>query len=115
MKVQFRDAAMFRDQDYVTPSDEPYLVVEAIDGDCTWEGCLYERKSGGFDLFYDHENSEFKSISTGTITKLRHLDEAEGGLVYIAHLDAERSRKRLVESAKRRLLEWVSANVPRSI
>src|SRR5262245_30555246 len=106
---------MFRDEDYVTPSDEPYLVVEATDDGCNWEGCLYEPKSGGFDLFYDHENSEFKPLDTGTITKLRHPAEAEGGLVYIAHLDADRSQKRLVEVAKRRLLEWVSANVPRSI
>ena len=106
---------MFRVEDYVNASDEPDVVVEVGDSGCIWAGCLYQRKSGGFDLFYDHSNSDFKPLGTDTITKLRHLAEADGGVAYIAHLEEDRRQNRLVEDAKRRLLEWVSANLPRSI
>jgi hypothetical protein len=47
---------MLLEEEYVN-ADEPSGVSVADNG-CMWAGCLYQRKSGGFDLFYDHANSD---------------------------------------------------------
>ena len=101
---------MFREEDYVN-SEEPSLSFEASKEGCQWAGCLYQRKAGGFDLFYDHANSDFKTIAVGKITQLRHMAEAENGVIYVGRLDAEKSQKALLNNAKQRLLEWVAATV----
>jgi hypothetical protein len=43
-------------------SDEP-SGVSAADNGCMWVGCLYQRKSGGFDLFFDHASRYAHSSS----------------------------------------------------
>ena len=90
---------MFLVQDYVNP-DEP-SGVNVADNGCVWAGCLYQRKSGGFDLLYDHANSEFKPLDVEMITKLRHLCSADGGVFFITHLDGRESNKRRIEEAER--------------
>jgi hypothetical protein len=62
---------MFLENNYLNP-DEPEGVSASANG-CVWAGCLYERKSGGFDLFYDHASSDFRPLNVEAITKLRHL------------------------------------------
>jgi hypothetical protein len=96
---------MFVEENYLKP-DEPCAISAAHHG-CIWAGCLYERKSGGFDLFYDHGNSEFKPIGLDTITKLRHLCAADGGVFLITHLDGWKIDKKIIEEAQRLLLAWV--------
>jgi len=99
---------MFREDDYLDP-EEPSVSVEAVRNGCTWAGSLYQRKTGGFDLFYDHENSDFKPLDVSKITALRH--EAERGANFVAHLEPERNRKVLLETAKQCLLDWVITRV----
>ena len=101
---------MFREEDYLN-CEEPYACVEAPKHGCRWAGCLYKRKNGGFDLFYDHANSEFKPLDIGTITKLRHMSLADNGVVFITHLDEERSYKELLQDARQRLLEWIGTTI----
>jgi len=101
---------MFREEDYLN-GEEPYASVEAPKNGCRWAGCLYERKTGGFDLFYDHANSEFKPLDIATITKLRHMSLAESGIIFVTHLEEERHQKKLLEDARQRLLEWVAATI----
>ena len=103
---------MLLEEEYVN-ADEP-SGVSAADNGCMWAGCLYQRKSGGFDLFYDHANSEFKPLDVETITKLRHLCSADRGVFFITHLDGQRADKRLIEEAKRELLKWVAGVVQRA-
>ena len=102
---------MFLEEDYVNP-DEP-SGVSAADNGCIWAGCLYQRKSGGFDLFYDHANSAFKPLDVETITKLRHLCSADRGVFFITHLDGRKTDKRLTEEAERALLNWIAGVVPK--
>jgi len=64
---------MFIEEDYRNP-DEPEGVSASENG-CIWAGCLHQRKSGGFDLFYDHGSSDFKPLNVEAITKLRRLCE----------------------------------------
>ena len=101
---------MFLEEDYVNP-DEP-SGVSAADNGCIWAGCLYQRKSGGFDLFYDHANSAFKPLDVETITKLRHLCSADRGVFFITHLDGRKTDKGLTEEAERALLNWIAGVVP---
>jgi len=101
---------MFREEEYEN-SDEPFACLEAMKNGCTWAGCLYKRKGGGVDLFYDHENSEFKPLDLGKITMLRHLSMAANGLVFVTRLDEERNQTRLLENAKRQLLAWIAATI----
>jgi hypothetical protein len=96
---------MFREQDY-RMGDEPTLTVEVAREGCTWAGCLYERKTGGFDLFYDHQNSEFKPLEIDKITTLRHL--VERGQDLVAHLQPERNQEVLLQQARKALLSWIS-------
>src|SRR5262245_23125511 len=42
--------AMFLGANYIN-ADDP-IAFDVDRGGCKWAGCLYERKSGGFDLFY---------------------------------------------------------------
>ncbi len=101
---------MFREEDYLN-REGPYACVETPQNGCRWAGCLYKRKTGGFDLFYDHANSEFKPLDVGTITKLRQMSFADNGVVFITHLEEDRSQKKLLEDARQRLLEWVAATI----
>ena len=99
---------MFREEDYLNP-EEPLASVEAPRNGCVWAGYLYERKTGGFDLFYDHANSDFKPLEIAKITMLRHM--VERGEDFIAHLAPEKERKKLVARARELLLQWVMATV----
>jgi hypothetical protein len=101
---------MFREEDYIN-SEEPYLCFDVSRNGCQWAGCLYQRKSGGFDLFYDHASSDFKPIDIGKITQLRHLAEAGNGVAYISHLGEEKSQKTLLQIAKQRLMEWIALRI----
>jgi hypothetical protein len=101
---------MFREEDYVN-CEEPYAGLEVPEAGCTWAGCLYQRTNGGFDLFYDHANSEFKPLDLGKITHLRQMSQEENGVVFITHLDNEKSQKKLFERARQSLLEWVSSTI----
>ena len=101
---------MFREEEYVN-ADEPYLCLEAAKDSCTWAGCMYQRKTGGFDLFYDHANSEFKPLAVDKITKLRHLSQADGGVVFVTHLIQDASQKKLLEHATQQLLEWIATTI----
>ena len=96
---------MFREADYLNP-EEPALTVEAPRNGCTWAGYLYERKTGGFDLFYDHENSEFKPLEVSKITMLRQKAERDEN--FVAHLDSEGNQKKLIEKSKQSLLDWIT-------
>jgi hypothetical protein len=69
------------------------MTVQVSRNGCTWWAYLLERKTGGFDLFYDHDNSYFKPLETPKITMLRHMTERGEHLV--AHLDPERNQKKL--------------------
>ena len=100
---------MFQEGDYLNP-DEPIFCVEGFRNGCTWAGCLYQRKDGGFDLFYDHANSDFKPLDTGKITSLRRMAEAENGVVFIKTLE-EQSQKKLLQDARLHLLDWVAATL----
>jgi len=104
---------MFVDDDYVNLVDDPTSVEVEASG-CVWMGCLYERKSGGFDLFYDHANSYFKPLNVSTITRLRHLSELDGGILFITHLPGQRIERKLLEEAKRLLLNWITRTVGES-
>jgi hypothetical protein len=99
---------MFREEDYLDP-EEPAMTVQVSRNGCTWWGYLLERKTGGFDLFYDHDNSYFKPLETPKITMLRHMTERGEHLV--AHLDPERNQKKLQENARQFLLSWITALV----
>jgi hypothetical protein len=102
---------VFREDDYLQASDEPYECVEVSAKGCRWEAWIYERKVGGFDLFYDHENSEFKPLDVAKIAMLRTMSEAENGVVFVAHLGAEKNRRKLIEAAKERLGQWINLTV----
>jgi len=97
---------MFQEVDY-TNCEEPYACIEASRNGCTWAGCLYQRKDGGFDFFYDHANSDFKPLDTGKITSLRHMSEADNGVVFIKRLE-EQPQKKLLQDARLHLLDWVA-------
>jgi hypothetical protein len=99
---------MFQEEDYLNP-EEPFASVEVPRNGCLWAGYLYERKSGGFDLFYDHANSDFKPLEIPKITMLRHM--VEHGQDFIAHLEPEKNQKKLLENARGRLLDWIVAKV----
>lgn len=99
---------MFREEDYLNVDDEP-LVVEVPRNGCVWAGYLYEHKSGGFDLFYDHQNSDFKPLEIAKITMLRHMVERGEG--FVAHLEPKSNQKDLLENARERLLDWIVAKV----
>ena len=101
---------MFQEEDYIN-SEEPYTCFEAPKNGCRWAGCLYQRKNGGFDLFYDHANSEVKPLDLAKITLLRHMSEAQSGVVFIARVDEEASEKKLIEHARQRLLEWIASTI----
>jgi len=101
---------VFQEDDYLNSSDEPYEVEVTTKG-CRWAGCLYERKVGGSDLFYDHANSDFKPLDVAKITMLRKMSEGENGVVFVARLDKEKNQKALVEKAKQQLLQWVAATI----
>jgi len=101
---------MFQEEDY-TNSEEPDACFEAPKNGCRWAGCLYHRKNGGFDLFYDHANSEFKPLDPAKITLLRHMSQAENGVVFITRLDEENSEKKLIEHARQSLLAWIASTI----
>jgi hypothetical protein len=100
---------MFQEEDY-TNCEEPWACVEASQNGCVWAGCLYQRKDGGFDLFYDHRSSDFKPLDIARITMLRHMSEADNGVVFIKRLE-ERTQKKLLEDARQHLLDWVAATL----
>lgn len=103
---------MFDEANYLNPGDEPATSVSVTKNGCTWLACLYERKSGGFDLFYDHASSDFsRSIPLDTITKLRHLCEPDRGIFFIAHLSEPKMGRKLFAEAERQLAEWVTATI----
>ena len=103
---------MFSEEDYANPNEPS--GVSAADNGCVWAGCLYQRKSGGFDLFYDHANSEFKPLDLETVSKLRHLCSVDGGVFFITHLDGQKTDRRLIEEAKHELLKWITAVVQKA-
>jgi len=43
---------------------------------------MVARKTGGFDLFYDHQNSDFKPLEIPKVTMLRHIVERGGDFVF---------------------------------
>lgn len=100
---------MFREEDYLNPDDEPFATIEVRRNSCVWAGYLCERKSGGFDLFYDHQNSDFEPLEIPKITMLRHM--VERGEDFVGHLEPERNQRKLLENAKERLLDWIVAKV----
>jgi hypothetical protein len=95
---------MFREDDYVNP-DENNVLVEAKHEGCRWVGTLYEHKSGGFDLYYSHETSDFEPLEAEPITRLRHLSES--GADFIAHLEGNSVDGKMMASAKAQLLAWI--------
>jgi hypothetical protein len=99
---------MFNEANYV--DGDELIAVSANEARCVWAGCLYKRKSGGFDLFYDHENSEFKPLSVDVITKLRRLC-ADQGVFFITHIEGRRADKSLLEDAKGYLLNWIKETI----
>jgi len=100
---------VFNEDDYVNP-DENFTPLEVESDGCLWAGTLYERKQGGFDLFYDHENSEFEPLSADKITKLRLLCEGSGAC-FIVSFNERKIGPGLIEAAKRHLLEWAHGQV----
>src|SRR5438067_1812860 len=89
---------MFQEGDYRN-GDEPLVRVEASNSRGKWAGFLYERNDGGFDLFYDHDNSEFKSLGLEEITLLRCRSVEESGAVFIGHLEKEKEPKNIERSS----------------
>ena len=53
----------------------------------------------------------FKSLDTTAITKLRHLSELDGGIVFLTHLPGQRIEQQVVKEAKRQLLNWITTTV----
>jgi hypothetical protein len=104
------EAKLFHEEDY-TMGEEVYGLVDATKSGCKWVGCLYHRKDGGFDLYYDHEGTEFNPLPVDKITMLRHMAEADNGLVFIARLDEETSELKLLKNAEKNLLLWIDATI----
>jgi hypothetical protein len=94
----------FHADDYVG-GDEADEVFDITINGCTWFGYLCRRKSGGFDLFYDHQASAFPKLSIDKITRLRLFSEACHG--FIVHLPDTDNRKELVAAAKEHLRAWL--------
>jgi hypothetical protein len=55
----------------------------------------------------------FKPLDVETITKLRHLCAADGGVFFITHSDGQKTDRILIEEAQRELLNWVAGIVQR--
>src|SRR5215831_12681498 len=66
---------MFLEEDYVNP-DEPSGVSVADNG-CIWAGCLYQRKSRGFDLCNEHTGVKRSFVSSRRILRLLIGDKAK--------------------------------------
>jgi hypothetical protein len=99
---------LFREEEYLK-GDEPFANIEVHRNGCSWAGYLCERKRGGFDLFYDHQNSDFKPLEIPKVTMLRHM--IERGEDFVAHLEPQRNETKLLEDARVRLLDWIVAKV----
>ena len=105
---------MFDEDEYLNAPHEPATSVSVSRDGCTLAACLYERKSGGFDLFYDHASSAFdRSVPIDTITRLRHLSEPDRGIFFIAHLSETKAGRKVVKDASRQLETWMNATVDR--
>lgn len=104
---------MFVEENYLNPPDEPVTSVSVSRNGFVLMACLYERKSGGFDLFYDRASSDFnRSAPVDTITKLRHLCEPDRGVFFIAHLSGQAIDRTLLDEAKRQLSQWMAVTIP---
>lgn len=98
---------MFNENEYSEP--EKFEILRVNHGKCSFEGNLYERKDGGFDLFLFRDNSEFECLEIEKITWLRR-QAPDGSLLVERFGDAAfgRELKKKVEAA---FVKWLEANL----
>jgi hypothetical protein len=94
---------------YVSPEDH-FEVVEVSMKGCDLVGNLYERKGGGFDLYFSMECSDFPKLSVDQIMDLRKA-AGESQQIFIETLSDEKMSRKLKGIAKKRFEEWLKARL----
>lgn len=97
------------DVDYVS-TEEHFEVVEVSMKGCLFVGTIYERKTGGFDLYFSMESSEFPQVSVDQITALRKACDESQEIFIESYPDPKVSRK-LKDRAKKSLEQWLKARL----
>ncbi len=99
---------MLSNEEYVEEGERFDILILGRDS-CSFEGNLFQRKAGGFDLYLFRDNSEFECLELDKITWLRQ--QAPDGSLFIerfAEANLDRNVKRKIETAFAR---WLDANL----
>jgi hypothetical protein len=99
---------MFNQSEYVEEGERFEIVILERDA-CTFEGDLYPRKEGGFDLFLFRDNSEFECLELEKITWLRK--QAPDGSLFIDRFADVRLSRDLKSKIEAAFARWLEANL----
>ncbi len=99
---------MFNEAEYVE-NGERFEVLALHRDTCRFEGNLYPRKEGGFDLYLFRDNSELACLETDKITWLRK--QAPDGSLFIERFSDTTLSRELKGKVEARLARWLEANL----
>ena len=94
---------------YVSP-EEHFEVVEVSMKGCYFVGTLYEKRGGGFDLYFSMESSDFPRLSVDQIMDLRKA-AGERQEIFIETYSDEKMSRKLKDIAKKRFEEWLKTRL----
>ncbi|MBZ5554766.1 MAG: hypothetical protein LAO21_18770 [Acidobacteriia bacterium] len=95
--------------EYIDP-DSHFYLFEIPFARCSFGGILYERKSGGFDLYLSMEPSDVEHLDLAKITWLRHQGDSNKE-TFIDHYEDTKMSKQLMSQAKDRLEDWLHTSL----
>lgn len=99
---------MFNEAEYVEDGERFEILVLEHDA-CAFEGNLYSRKEGGFDLFLFRDNSEFECLELEKITWLRK--QAPEGSLFIERFTESSLNRDLKGRVEDAFAKWLEANL----
>jgi len=80
--------------------------------DCEFEGNVFPRKDGGFDLYLMRDNSILECLEIEVITWLRKQAEAQGGdLVFVERFSTPKNVRDMKNQVETRFAAWLQSNL----